>query len=63
MPRFATPKPMKRPAGMEDCEEGESGTPGALPTRRAPQAGNRRLEAGGNGAVGGEDVAASPPRQ
>ena len=45
--------------------EGESATPGALATRWAPQAGNRRLEAGGRtrvgGAVGGEAVAAFPP--
>ena len=52
---------MKRPRAMGDCGVGESTTFGALVTRRTPQAGKRSLEAGGNGAVGGEGGAPSPP--
>ena len=60
MPLLAAPKAMKRPGGMGEGE-GESATHGALATRRGPEAGNRRLEAGGNGAVGGEGDQPFPP--
>ena len=49
------------PGAMGDCGVGESTTFGALLTRRTPQAGKRSLEAGGNGAVGGEGGEPFPP--